>query len=755
MKRIFAFMLACVMLSFCLLPTVFAAESEKGEADKLKDSAAFTCVYNEEKKQIVIEGTVKHDVMLDHRDHTIKVYSFAAGKTYEEFATEADKVALASAEMSIKFAFHIDALSISERFAKYVLVFCSPEGEEYLVGQPMLPSVASNFKFSQSDRTGYKGILIDDATELDVSGAGTVIIDIDLDNAFADSSDIIIYPINNTSIRFGRDFVEEIDQKVSSAYVSGARIYLRLLTSASNADMAAAYNENDSRYTLPDLYSEDTLNNVYACARFFSERYTVDDTRISGVILGDKIDDVVNTNYVSTMTPDEYADLYVFYLVVVANAMRTVNNSLDIVIPISDKNDYADGADTGVWGVDSTLERILSKLDSGVSGTFPCSVMVRSEYVPFGLSNHNIGKNVDLSNIDKGVISAANIDVFTSYLLKLSRTYKSAPTNVIYSWQPPSTLRGNALSSAYAYNYYKLYDALKVSCFVLDVDSKARDAYNGISDLVRRIDTNNGSSYTSGLPEYFGKSSWTEVLGKKISASPTFELFESNMTSKKVGGLVGEFLYLDFSNSSALKLIHKGGNAESIRYEYDGIDTRAIKVTSGALDKGESFGCIGVYEYRENYNYTHVMSVRLRVDGLSDDALYEITLTLGSGKDRIVAKGVVGDEEMTTLYFDIESYASSYTAETLRISVRCLTDETEECDLWLYGLSGYSEEYSSTELAELIETQRNIIKNTDKDADNSWNSGMIFTVLGITIAVIAVGIGLFMVFKKEDTKNKE
>jgi hypothetical protein len=70
MKRFVAFALSVILLFLILLPTVSAADTDAGEAQRLKNAAVFSCVYSED-KQIVIEGTVNHDVMLNHRDYTI------------------------------------------------------------------------------------------------------------------------------------------------------------------------------------------------------------------------------------------------------------------------------------------------------------------------------------------------------------------------------------------------------------------------------------------------------------------------------------------------------------------------------------------------------------------------------------------------------------------------------------------------------------------------------------------------------------
>jgi hypothetical protein len=175
-----------------------------------------------------------------------------------------------------------------------------------------------------------------------------------------------------------------------------------------------------------------------------------------------------------------------------------------------------------------------------------------------------------------------------------------------------------------------------------------------------------------------------------------------------------------------------------------------MKVGSQTLRVGESFECIGVYDYPEDYSYTPDMSLTLRVDGGSEQSLYEVRVTLGSQKNRIVAKGLAVNGEMTTLYFDASQFSAAHMSDHLKISVRCLTDGAEECSVWLYSLSGHSTEYFSEELSEKIEARRTVIRNTDVAATGGWNYTLVTSVIGIIVIMIVVGIGMHMAFKRDD-----
>ena len=106
------------------------------------------------------------------------------------------------------------------------------------------------------------------------------------------------------------------------------------------------------------------------------------------------------------------------------------------------------------------------------------------------------------------------------------------------------------------------------------------------------------------------------------------------------------------------------------------------------------------------------------------------------------------------LFFDVTDFAADNSADHIRISVRPLTQSTEKCTVRVYELCGYSNDYSNEELASLIEQHRAALRNTKAD-DDSGAYKTIISIICIVFALVAVGAGLFMAFRKEDNERRE
>ena len=748
MKRLIALLICIFILTAFVAPSVSASESEKSEGNDFFGALSYTCNYDVTSDQIIISGTVDHNIMTRYEGYTISVYAIPMGITYEEVISDPESKPVSSSAMALKLTFHVGVKRISDIYSQYAVVFTSPTGEKILAAQPMYPSVVTEPDYNWQDRTAYKGILIDSAAKAGNSGAGTVIIDVHLERIFGDSSDSILCPMNDTYIYVNKSYLTEIDRKVVTATTAGSRVYLRYLLSCADNRLSYAVSE-DGRYGIPNLYSEEVMSTVSAISTFLADRYDGGKGRISGLVVGTRVDDTQIVNCVGEMSEEQYTQLYARYMLVVANAVRIVDPTLDIVIPLSDKNNYSQSG--------GFLENTVALFDSMLSEELNCSVMLEANSAPLGITNNSLAEGIDLSfKGDSSVINSNNISVFISYVERLLRRYDSAPTNVIYMWNVSPQLTGTALCCAYSYNYYSLYSHSRISSFVVSFDEDSYYCYDSLDNIFKHIDTSSASKYTEPLAQYFGRTSWYSIIGSSVSNKPTSSLIETQMTQERPKDVIGEFVYIDFSSTSVLSIMSEGQKCASIRSDYNDLGERAICVNSTSVSMGEAVECIGLFDYPESYKYTPKMALVICVEGDSKQSLplYEVSLTLGSGSDRIVACGVVKDGEKTELVFDVSAYGTAYLANYMKVSVRCLTGDSENMTVRLHRLKGYSSQYYSEDLAALIDEQRQQIKNSGED-DEGFNSKLLITVVGIAFAVVSVGIGLMMVFKKEEAEEAE
>ena len=746
MKRLIALLLCVIMLTSSVAPSVFAVDSEEEAKEDILGTLSYTCTHDVANDQVIISGTVDHDIMTGHGDHTISVYAIPSHSTYEDVVNDPEIKPLASSAMALKFTFHVNIKTIADRYSRYAVVIVSPSGEKTLAAQPVIPSVESSFKFNMGDRSAYKGILIDSAAKAGDSGAGTVVVDINVEKVLGDSSDSILCPMNDTYIYINKSYLTEIDKKVVTASAAGSRVYLRYLLTAFNSRLSYAVSEDSGRYGIPNLYDEEIMSKISAISTFIADRYDGGKGRVSGFVLGTQTDDTEVTNYIGDMSEEKYTEMYALYLATVGNAVRAVDPLLDVVIPLSDKNSYSQS------GTQSFLERVVSVLDSMLSDDFLCSVMIESDASPLGITNNSLSSVIDTSAKGDGKkLTAENISVFVAYMERLLRRYDSAPANVIYMWNVPSQLTGTALCCAYSYIYYKLHTVTRVSAFVAAFNSSAHACYDSLDSIFKYINTDSGTKYTEHLAQYFGHTSWASIIGSSVSHKPTSSVIQTQMTSDRPKNIVGEFVYVDFSSPSALNFMSAGQKCVSIRSDYNALGERAICINSAAVAMGEAVECIGLFSYPESYKYTPQMSMVICVEGNGKTPvpLYEVSLTLGDGSDRIIANGVVKDGEKTELVFDCSSYGAAYLASYMKVSVRCLTSDAEGFTVRLHELKGYSSQHNSNDLAMLVDEHRQQIKNSGSD-DKKLGYKFIVTIVGIAFSVVAVGIGLMMVFKKEE-----
>lgn len=739
MKRICALLLCAAILAF---NTALFVGAEAQEEAVSQNAVSYTCRYDAKGRQVIIEGTVNHDFTVAHANYRIGVIAVAPGQNITAAISNPDAEFLAEASMTVKFVFHAAAETEFQRYYRYAIVFTSPDGERLLGAEPRVPSVLSEAEYSAEERTGFKGIANASPSDVGKYGAGTVIIDAELSKMLGDSSDSILYPMNGSYIHVRKSYIEEIDRAVVSAKLGNAEVYFRLLLSSSCEKMAAVIGDG-GKYGVPDMYSEEAVIYLSTLLKFISERY---EDSISGVIAGSRIDDAEYTNGVGTLSQAQYADMYTLYLTAIGNAFREGENNIDVVIPISSANDFTGESSGRLLNTADLLDDVVYRLENVISGNFRCSVMLETGASPLGISAEGIGEKIktDVPSNDTE-LCAENITVLSEYIRALGEKYETAPQSFMYLWTPDEALSGTAFCCAYAYNYVQLLKNGYVSAFAVDFGGDFR----GAEKLFKYIDTSNGGELLEELAKYFDDAS---ALSASLPVLRT--LIEKNFENALPSGIKGEFQYMDFTSSAVFDCMKAGERCKYIRSDHNAEGTRALRITTSDMGVGDTAECIAVFEYPEYYGYTPYISLCLAVDApdASDMAVFEVTLTAGRESVSIAAFGAVKNGELNELFFDISEYSALSNATYIKISVRCLTEPTAGLSLWLHGLKGYSDIYTDAELEELITAQRLAERGEDEDVEEGFDYTVIFTVVGVMLAVGAVGIGLIMVLKREEDK---
>lgn len=736
MKKTITLLLCIAVLFGVLAPLCYADEPVDSRKYVFRNAVSFTCNYDAESNKVIIDGTVSHDIMINYEDYFIHVVALLPGETDSAVLEYSEEDILAKTSMTVRFTFYIEAKNVLDRYSEYAIVFESPEGERFSAGTPMLPSVSSDFSYDLSSKDGFKGILTDSSMNINNSGAGTVVIDFDISKGIGDSSDGYLYPMGSTYAYIRRSYIDEIDKKMVAADLTDTKVYIRLLLPNGSGVLESVSDGMSAGYGTPNVYSEYVLDRVFAVAEFLTDRYNGENGNLFGFIAGTKIDEELSA-LTGKMTAEEYAELYTLYLVAVGSAARVLNNTLDIVIPISDAISE-NRSDTASYKL---VENIVRRLDSNVSGDFDCSIMVESEHMPTAIEKEN-----------KTRLTADELDDFFTYIDSLSSKYASAPIHVIYKWKPNAALNGSDTCCAYIYSYMKLLRYGKISSFVLDISGDG-EKYSSIRRVFECIDSGADEDHINGYAQYLGVTSWEELLGEKQELPVLRTVLTEKFTQIHPDRTIGEFCYMDFSSSNLTALMTQGENCSVMTSAYDEHGERLLQVSSKKMGMGEWFEVIGKFDYPENYYYTPVMSLEFEIEGgeASEYALYEICLTFGNSDTRIDVIGTAKAGRRTVLYFDASEFANGNTADFFKLSARCLTEDTSGISLMLHKVKGYSSVYDSQTLDRIISEYRASVREPEAQEEKKFN---ITAVIAIAVSIIAVGVGLIMVFRRDDEKEK-
>ena len=569
-----------------------------------------------------------------------------------------------------------------------------------------------------------------------------------LNKAKGDVSDSYLFPTGDSYTYIKKSYINEIDKRMIAASLAGSKVYIRLLVDNVSESLSSTVGVSGERYGLPDLYSTDVLDFVSAVTEFLAQRYDGNNGQIYGFIPSTSID-VALSQAIDQVSVDEYADLYTLYLVVVGSASRVINNQFDIVIPLSDSINTSQ-IDQALSSV--LLENIIKRLDDNVSGVFDCSLMIETSNTPEIISDVLLQNNEN--NGTPIYISPDNIGDYISYIRSLDNKYESTPLHIIYKWTPSMELTGNSLCCSYIYSYLKLISYDRVSSFTVDLSGDAKINYSDLEKVFCDIDTSEKARTIDQYASCFGADSWEEIIDSSVDIPTLRTVVKQQFYKEAPNGIKGEFCYMSFSSSLVFETMTTGQNCISSMVDYDPDGMRVLRVTSDAMEVGEYMETVGVFEYPESYIYTDTLSLKIALDSTDENAIYEIMLTLGNLDKRINVTGTLCSGESAVMYFDVKEFSDISNANYIKISARCLTGETKGISLLLHDVTGYSTEYDSETLEKMIYELRQSLRGQADEEESEFNKTMIITIITVVICLIAVGIGLFMVFRREEDSSR-
>ena len=761
MKKIVSIaLLMAMLLSLCLFSldaSAVALAAEKDTAEETEDVLFFSCKYDAENKKITINGTMYHDAFALYSKATLVIYAIPQGKTENDVLNDPASKPIAETAVSINFAFTVKVKGINDIYSRYAVFLKLPEGKMILGTRAQYAEVASNGGTSQ-DKSCFKGISSSGSAVSSGIDADMTVIPVYLDMLYSDKASIFVYQYEHKQLFFDKVYVNEIDTRVATAFSSGAKIYFQFLVK--NGKEFTDFQSASAEYYMPNVYDEKVLLLIHAATEFVAKRYNGDERgALSGIVVGKGLDTPSLYNANAIASTNEYVEMCGAYAIVIAMAARGISPSLDIVLPITGAKFTVGGESThGELSANAFVEGVLdyfaTTLEAGLDFTF----LVETSVTPFGIANDNIEDGVDLEHINEGSdFYAGKQKGFSDYLDKLSSQYKGTPKNYILEWTPLNDLSGTALAAAYAYSYYALYGDERVSSFVINLfnDGADQSRINDLFHVMKYIDTPRSYYSTSALLKYFGCALWEELPGIAKSATNKTKLSYTVLPLSDVpNGVKGSFAYFDFSETTFLEGWHNGDGCSSIRVDYSSSGRKALRADLNALADGCRSEMVYNYEYRENMAHTPFIRFAFQISDMAENSLYEINVLLENSHARFESSYVAHGGDLDTLVMDLSEYTSFNAVESMKFSVRCLDGDVSAFTFWMYDITGYSEKYSSDELAELIKSERSKIYDEEEDVEkkDTFESFIVAFVILVILGVFGI---LAFVFFRRDNKSEE
>ncbi len=715
------------------------------------EAVDFSCRFDVETSKIHLGGMIRHDVFVMHSEDTVEVYAVRPGQDAEQVVNDPNIAPVAGSKIAIKFEFALDAKDILSKYSRYCVVLRSPDGTHLLASEPKFAELTPTFTVDPNDRSAYKGIATSQVSAASSAGAGRVIIPVSFDQLISKTSSGYVYQAGGENLYFDKPYIEALDVDVRAATAAGAEVYLQYLFDATGS--------------IPDAYDTEVLTTVESVTSFLCERYeSFQSGKLCGIIVGRAVDRAMVVQGEHALPLTAYAEKYALYVIAVANAARRLRPDMDIVLPFSSANSYGAEATADSDTPSVLLEAVVSVLERGFSNRFACTTMIESDTVPLTYPDGWDTDDAPLQEIQNDdILHAGNVEQYARYLDGLRERFSSAPMAFMFVWQVPESLSGNALSAAYAYSYFRLIAEKGMSSFVVSFAEREQNGdtygFSELSHLYTYVDTADSLSVTKPLLSYFDVDSWGDLHCAPYDGSYTLRTLYRTVPSLSLPEDVkGSFSYFDFSTSVNLNTWFFGNACKSIRLNYHTFGGKALKMEMAATEHGyaEAF-CL--YEYPENLVYTPYIAFRVGIEsqGTSNaEQLYEITLTSGTGRTRVVATTALKAGQTDTLVLDLSAYSSEHMSDYWKIGVRPLDGDRSDYSLWIYDIVGYSTEWRSEELSDMIEAERLRIRDlghSDDDVGSGYER--LWMVIGIVAVILMIGVGVFIFLRPNEENPHE
>ncbi len=677
--------LLCVVL-FSLLPTVAYAEEDTDKSPFYN----IECNYDSQADKIKIEYRMNSTAVKKYEKLSVSIYRLSVGESIDtlDFAKAEPKVR--DITPSNRTVTDFSSVGLIDRISGYFMAIRT-QGGEYITSEIFYPSIKG-----YAINTGFKGISSADSDTVLYTNADTVMLEIDGERLESGRSGYL-FKSDGKTYTFSREYVDGIDSLMKIYSSAGIDVILKILP----------------RKTETNAYAFQSA--VYAYVSFFSSRYSDGENAISGIALGDTdITDVGGT-----------PELYAACLYAAATAISSQGNAIGLIVPVSDNY--------------TTATEFLKKLCdcpallSGVSFT----VMIEGIANPYSLTDTTSDEALQKNKID--IIATDNYSNFKTFLYNLSRKNGNVSTNSIFKFTPNPIYNETTLKSSYIYGYLSMFFGGQVDSYIVSADR----ADDSLIETVRYINTDLAEEKVGldSVKRIFKIEDFTKEFEKYSSLDlATSRLKESEATKTLKDTVKGSSPYIEFSSSVDIADWYPSESCGGIS---TGKNTLGKALVARFSDSGY---IIHKYKYTESFKYTDYIEFEFMLE--SENKEYTVSVDVG-GEGFLYSysspKLISGEKER--LYIDVSEFTENNKVEYISLSINTGGSDTEEDKLYLYSLNAKSKTYDSETLKELIEAERERLKDS---AENVSGTGAnIKAIIVIAAAVLLTVIAMIMISRKQ------
>lgn len=724
------------------------------------------CSVTADGREIVVRGTVAHDVMISNRAHCLALFALSPWDSINEALTDGREPD-ARADISIRFAFSLpfavqDYAALGAQYLVAIDAVDADGNHTYTpIADPRSLSVAY-IPPTVSGSGAIKGVQTDLVSTAGQTGASIYLLDVYLDRLCSGNASGY-RPVGMPELYFDRDLLDALDEAVRLRSVAGEQVYLRLLISQDGLPLEYAMEDIDLGHNatrgilLRDARAEEMIGAITA---FLCDRYNGEDEagKIAGLIVGRQVDDANLHNNIGLRTLADYVDCYADLLTLIANTARRIDPTMQVIVPISDRRPAeCITADQLILDYDSELflRALFKRLED--HGGPALSLMLESEHNPFSLLDGVLDESDESEEAEEDLpltatelyYNADDLRDFSALLDTMSATYAVMPSTFLYCWTPDADT-GDALSAAYAYLYYRLRFSTHADAFIVSfADAEASGDMSGMTALkylMKYIDTDRSLEVSESALAVFGVRDWSELIeGFDESRLAGRRWLEGELTVP-TGSASGRHTYFDFRNAHSTRGWYTGAYVSGLGVKGSGEDRGLVAtLTSGRGEVGAYSELVYRFSPGEPLALLDRVAFTLEIVG---EGAWEVCIMAGAstGDQRLEQKQVVRAGERITLCLDTSGMDDALT-DFLKLCVKPVSGAIEG-KLCLYTVEGESDSLDNNALDARLRELRRL--DPDIPAAKSKESDLVWLFIACAVTIFSIAIAVILGRRQEE-----